>query len=164
MDLARDYESGPKHANGNGKRNGHATTNGMNGHGNEYPSTGPLHTVLSRLLQAGIIEPLNASMLRSPTDLYNTVEKEVLTTFFGGSTKGGKQKDELKIKIQARLESARTEGPDWQPKGKKRMANGDYTGVNGNKRRRLSNGSEVVNGDQLYEDDGTRLDVGLSSF
>ncbi|KAL2066242.1 hypothetical protein VTL71DRAFT_2313 [Oculimacula yallundae] len=163
-DLAAVYDSGPqlhpKH-----KTNGHATTNGtngVNGHDKEHPTTGPLHTVLAHLLQSGMVEIVVESMLRSPTDLYSKIEREVEETFYQGGTKGLKQKEEMKLKIQARLDSARIEGQNlWQMKGKKRMANGDHNGTNGNhKRRRLSNGNCDTAKD-LYEDDGTRLDPTL---
>lgn len=167
-DLATVYESGSE-AHPKRKVNGHANTNGVNGHDNEkeHRTTGPLHTALSHLLRAGLVEVVVDSMLRSPTDLYSKLEKEIEQNFYQGGTKGIKQKEEMKLKVQARIESARTEGQNrWQMKGKKRMANGDHNGVNGShKRRRLSNGSsEVINGDYLYEDDGTRLDVGLPGF
>jgi len=162
-ELAAVYESGAG-AHTNGKVNGHATTNGVNGHDEEHSTIGPLHTALAHLLQAGMVEPVVENMLRSPTDLYNKVEKEVEQAFYQGGTKGLKQKEEMKLKIQARIDSARTEGHNrWQLKGKKRMANGDHNGTNGNhKRRRLSNGgSDIASGDVLYEDDGTRLDSNL---
>ncbi|KAK0114398.1 RNA polymerase III subunit C82 [Cadophora gregata] len=162
-DLAAVYES-VQGARTNEKINGHAAANGINGHEEEHATTGPLHTALAHLLQAGMIEPVVENMLRSPTDLYSKIEKEVEQAFYQGGTKGLKQKEEMKLKIQARIDSARTEGQSrWQMKGKKRMANGDHNGTNGShKRRRLSNGSsDVVNGDRLYEDDGTRLDTNL---
>lgn len=169
-DLAEAYESGTK-TNTNAKTNGHTVANGtngvngVNGHGEAHSSTGPLHTILSHLLQAGIIEPVVESMLQSPTDLYNKIERELLAANFSGSTKGNKQKEELKAQIRSRLNAARTEGRQWHGKAKKRPANGDHNELNGNnKRRRLSSDGGSVNGDYLYEDDGTRLDVGLSSF
>ncbi|KAK2624258.1 hypothetical protein QTJ16_006208 [Diplocarpon rosae] len=173
-DLAAVYESVPAHIsspaphsktihpNGKSKTNGYAATNGVNGQSTEHPSTGSLHTVLAHLLEAGIIEPVVDSMFRSPTDLYNKIEKEVTNTVFGGGTKGVKQKEELKVKIQQRLESIRTEGLQWQPQGKKRFATGSHNGANGShKRRRFSNGDHVTNGDRSYEDDGTRIDLNL---
>ncbi|KAH9218527.1 RNA polymerase III subunit RPC82-domain-containing protein [Leptodontidium sp. 2 PMI_412] len=162
-DLAAVYESGSE-AHTNGQVNGHATTNGVNGHDKEHRTTGPLHTVLAHLLQAGMVEPVLESMLRSPTDLYSKIEREIEQAFFPEGTKGIKQKEEMRHKIQARLDSARTEGQNrWQMKGKKRMANGDHNGTNGShKRRRLSSGSsDVVAGDHLYDDDGTRLEPNL---
>jgi DNA-directed RNA polymerase III subunit RPC3 len=105
-------------------------------------------------------------MFQSPTDTYNKIEKEVLDKFFGGSTKGIKQKEELQNKIKERLQALRLER-EWKPKemkGKKRTPNGDLTsGLNGsNKRRRLADGA--VNIDHFYEDESTRLDVGFPSF
>ncbi|KAJ5042036.1 uncharacterized protein L3040_004596 [Drepanopeziza brunnea f. sp. 'multigermtubi'] len=164
-DLANAYESTTvqeHHPNGNGKMNGHATKNGVNGLSEEHPSTGPLHTVLAHFLEAGIIEPVVESMLRSPTDLYNMAEKEITNQFFSGGTKGIKQKEELKQKIQSRIEAARSDGPQWQPRGMKRKMNGDHNGTSGGlKRRRLSSGEDATKGDLLYEDDGTRLDLNL---
>ncbi|CAL3966946.1 unnamed protein product [Diplocarpon coronariae] len=173
-DLADVYESMPAqlsspalqpntvHPNAKGKTNGHTGTNGVNGQAKEHSSTGSLHMVLAQLLEAGIIEPVVESMLRSPTDLYNKIEKEVTNAVFGGGTKGVRQKEELKVKIQQRLESIRTEGSQWQPRGKKRVLNGSQNGVNGsNKRRRLSNGDHAIDGEHLYEDDGTRIDLNL---
>ncbi|CZT52971.1 related to DNA-directed RNA polymerase III chain RPC82 [Rhynchosporium secalis] len=162
-DLAAVFESGSQ-LQTKPKVNGHATTNGVNGHDKEHRTTGPLHTMLAHMLQAGMVEVVVESMLRSPTDLYSKIEKEVEETFYQGGTKGLKQKEEMKLKIQARMNSARIEGQSlWQMKGKKRMASGDLNGINGNhKRRRLSNGNcDNAYGDHLYEDDGTRLDPNL---
>ena len=163
-DLVRGFEAKDKRINGHA--NGHAAANrinGVNGNGNAI-TAGQLHSVLAQLLQAGLIEPVTETMFRSPTDTYNMVEKEMLQLHYGGSTKGVKQKEELKNKIRDRLQSLRDENRDWEPKaGKKRPRNGELSnGINGSgKRRRLSNGA--VNGDHTYEDDGTRLDVGFSS-
>ncbi len=141
-------------------------SNGANGHGETSAiPNGHLHAILTRLLEAGIIQPVVKSMFRSPTDTYNAIEREVLRDDYGGNTKGAKQKEDLKLKIQSRLRDLRSEG-DWDGKGKKRFLNGSYSnGLNGNnKRRRLSVGGESVNGDNHYEDDGFRLDVGFQSF
>lgn len=169
-DLAGAYESVPAeehHSNGHGKMNGHAGTNGTNGangangHPEEHPATGPLHTLLAHFLEAGLIEPVVESMLRSPADLYNKMEKEITDQYFSGGVKGAKQKEELKLKIQHGVEAARSAGPRWQLTGMKRKMNGGPNGTNGSlKQRSLSHDESTTEGDQLYEDDGTRLDVG----
>lgn len=125
--------------------------------------TGQIHGVLTELLDSGLIQPLSADMFRSPTDTYNAVEKETLQREYGGSTKGTKQKDELKEKIREGLQALRSE-QEWKRMGKKRALNGNHAnGVNGaSKRRRLSNGA--VNGDHYFEHDGPRLDVGFLSL
>jgi DNA-directed RNA polymerase III subunit RPC3 len=147
-------------------------TNGINGQSKDHvpvqapahPNpTGQMHGILTELLQSGLIQPLFEDMFCSPTDTFNKVEKEILQGEYGGSTKGIKQKDELKDKIRARLQDLRSER-EWKPKGKKRALNGNHAnGVNGaSKRRRLSTGA--VNGDHYFEDDSTRLDVGFPSL
>jgi DNA-directed RNA polymerase III subunit RPC3 len=155
-DLEKVYDSKAKsHVNGNG------AANGSNEHGKV--SGGQLHAVLIRLLQARVIQPVTSAMFRSPTDTYEMVEREILKNSYGGSTKGVKQKEELKIKVRTKLQELRSEGQDWHPKGKKRPLNGTQSnGVNGaHKRRRLSDGGTSVNGNHQYEDDGQRLDVGI---
>jgi DNA-directed RNA polymerase III subunit RPC3 len=164
-DLEEAYESKQKnyiHANGHGT----SMVNGTNGQSRSHvSSTGQLHTILAQLLQAGLVEPVVKSMFRSRTDTYKEIERELLHESFGGSTKGVKQKEELKVRILDRLRALRTEGREWKPHGKKRPLNSEH--VNGisvsSKRRRLSNGG-AVNGDHFYDDDGTRLDVGFPSF
>lgn len=163
-DLEAAYES--KHENHvNGNSEGPATaTDNVNGQ-SAVGSVGQLHSVLIKLLETGFVEPVVRSMFLSPTDTYNMVEKEILRESFGGSTKGVKQKEELKLKIKYRLQAIRTER-EWKGRGKKRPLNGEHTnGANGtNKRRRLSIGGSTVSSDHLFEDDGTRLDVGYSSY
>lgn len=136
---------------------------GVNGHSvSPVSSTGHLHSVLTRLLEVGFVEPVVQSMFLSPADTYNKVEREILQEFFGGSTKGAKQKDDLKLKVKNRLQAIRSER-EWKGKGIKRPLNGGHiNGVNGtNKRRRLSNGSSTVSSGHMYEDDGTRLEPTL---
>ncbi|KAF4625732.1 hypothetical protein G7Y89_g12428 [Cudoniella acicularis] len=162
-DLAEAYESNQKEA-AYGKSNGHPTINGVNGHAKVHATTvGQLHNVLYRLLEAGVVEPVVENMLRSPSDIYNKLEKEILKESYGGSTKGTKQKEEVAGRIRDGLQALRSEGRDWKSKANKRPLNGEHTnGINGStKRRRLSHGGGVVNGDHVYEDDGTRLDPDL---
>jgi len=140
--------------------------NGVNGQSKSRPNlVGQMHGMLTEVLEAGLIQPLLVNMFRSPTDTYHKIEKDILRTDYGGSTKGIKQKEELKVKIQARLQALRSER-EWKPKGKKRTLNGNHAnGLNGtNKRRRLSSGGGAVNGDHYFEDDGKRLDVGFPSL
>jgi DNA-directed RNA polymerase III subunit RPC3 len=163
-DLTAAYESKRK-TQSNGHTNGHTTKNGANGQSKpRIISTGKLHAILERLLETGYIEIVQEGMSLSPSDTYNKIEREILQTQFGGSTKGAKQKDELKAKVQHRLRELR-ESREWKAKGKKRPLNGGVNGINGaNKRRRLSNGEQTVNGDFNFdedEDDETRLDVGF---
>jgi DNA-directed RNA polymerase III subunit RPC3 len=164
-ELVTGYEVRLAEAEAKKKREGYLT-NGVNGQSKPQPNpASQMHGMLVELLGNGLIEPLFESMFRSPTDTYNKIEKEVLHREYGGSTKGIKQKDELKAKIQSRLQDLRSDR-EWKPKGKKRSLNGNHaTGVNGaSKRRRLSSGGGAVNGDHYFEDDGTRLDVGFPSL
>ncbi|KAI1004969.1 DNA-directed RNA polymerase III subunit rpc-3 [Podosphaera aphanis] len=117
---------------------------------------GQLHSVLLRLLQAGVIEEVFEHMFRSPTDTYNQIEKEVVGLYFGGSAKGAKQVEELKMKVQARLQSMRSNTQKWQMKGKKRSHNNNDLN-NSSKRRRLSDNG-TFNVDHYYEDNGAQLD------
>ncbi|RDW71403.1 hypothetical protein BP6252_07966 [Coleophoma cylindrospora] len=162
-DLTAAYEA--QKPTSNGHSNGHSATNGVsytngdhvNGvHDSQVHSTGQLHAILHQLLEAGFIEPVNQIMFTSPTDLYNKVEKELLPA---GGTKGIKQKEELRLAIEGRMQALRDQRPDWRPKGNnKRPHNGD--GPNGTiKRRRLSNGA--VNGNSQYLDESIRLDSEL---
>ncbi len=163
--LVSGYESRLAEAEAKKKRDRHLA-NGVNGQNKPHPNpAGQMHVMLTELLENGLIEPLFENMFRSPTDTFNQIEKEILQRDYNGSTKGVKQKDDLKFKIQARLEDLRSERV-WKPKGKKRPLNGNHaTGVNGaSKRRRLSNGGGAINGDHYFEDDGARLDVGFPSL
>jgi DNA-directed RNA polymerase III subunit RPC3 len=145
LEGAYDAKS-KKHVNGHDEMD---VTNGANGHGEtSIIPNGQLHAILIRLLEAGVIQPVVKSMFRSPTDTYNAIEREVLRDEYGGNTKGAKQKEDLKLKIQSRLRDLRSEG-DWD---------------GNNKRRRLSIGVESVHGDNHYEDNGFRLDVGFQSL
>jgi DNA-directed RNA polymerase III subunit RPC3 len=160
-DLAEAYQSKEKpHINGKG--GGHAPVNGMNGLANGHISSA-LDSILIRLLQAGLIETVTGNMFRSPTDTYNKVEKEILQSNFGGSTKGVKQKDELKAMIKDQLQAMRSECPDWTPKGNKRALNGDpVNGFSGTgKRRKLSENGGAANGDQIFKVEDSGLDVGF---
>ena len=155
-DLAEAYESKEKpHTNGKS----YAPVNGINGHAS---IAGQLDCILIELLQAGLVETVTESMFRSPTDTFTHVEKEILQLHFGGSTKGGKQKEELKAMVKDRLQTIRSDGPDWRRKGNKRAMNGDpVNGLNGSgKRRRLSDGDGVISDEKICTDDGNILDVG----
>ncbi|KUJ08472.1 DNA directed RNA polymerase-like protein III subunit Rpc82 [Mollisia scopiformis] len=162
-DLVTAYESKNKdHANGNAE--GSSTiTNDVNGQSvSPVDSIGQLHSVLIQLLDSGFVEPVVRSMFHSPEDTHSMIERQILQESFGGSTKGAKQKDELKLKIKNRMNAIRAER-EWKGNAKKRPLNGEHiNGINGtNKRRRLSNGSSTVSGDPLIEDDGSRLDPTL---
>lgn len=164
--LEAAYESKhEQHVNGNAEGSS-VIPNGVNGHNvSSVTSIGHLHALLNRLLEVGFVEPVIQNMFLSPADTYNKVERDILQESFGGSTKGAKQKDDLKLKVRNRLQAIRSDR-EWKGGSVKRPLNGGYiNGVNGtNKRRRLSNGSSTVSSDHLYEDDGTRLEVGFSSF
>lgn len=146
----------------NGKEDDAPSTNGINGdHGPErVRSTQQLHTILIQLLEAGIIEPVDPQMLRSPADTHNLFEKEIMREYRDG-VKGAKGKEEVASKIRDRMRTLRAETSYWQPKtGGKRSLGGDgYTnGVS--KKRKLLNGS--VNGHSNgVEDGGAELDVGF---
>lgn len=163
-ELAAAYESkNQDHVNGN-TGSSSAFSNGVNGHtASPIDSVGHLHTVVNKLLETGFVEPVAQSMFRSPTDTYNMIEREILQESFGGSTKGAKQKEDLKGRVNSRFSNIKAER-NWKGQAKKRHLNGDHNGINGtNKRRRLDNGSSTDSGDHFLEDDGTRLDVGFSS-
>lgn len=161
-DLADAYISAQKHVNGNnGIPNG---TNGTNGTSDGLiRSAGQLDAVLYKLLEAEFLEPVVPNMFISPSDTYSNMEREVLQVFFGGSTKGVKQKDELKTKVRDRLQALETERKRWRPTGNKRPSTFNTNGVNGiNKRRKLSNGIDSINGHHEEDDeDEVLLDVGL---
>ena len=154
----------------NGDSNGHVVINGsMPNDGTSslhVPSDAQLDVILCDLLETGFVEPVVQSMFRSPTDTYSHVEKEILQNVYGGSTKGTKQKDELKGRVRERLQEIRSEGRDWEVQSNKRaLDGGSANGINGTaKRRRLSNGS--VNGRSTlhHQDKGIRIDVGLLAF
>ncbi|RKF65850.1 DNA-directed RNA polymerase III subunit rpc3 [Erysiphe neolycopersici] len=137
---------------------------GQRNYKEEYISTpGQFHSTILKLLQVGVLEEVSEHMFRSPSDTYNRIEKEILRLYFGGSTKGNKQKEELKHKVRARLQSLRCDTQKWQIGVKRKPTNGEFTnGVNCmNKRRKLANGDTNHNNENNYEDDGTRLDPEL---
>lgn len=159
-DLVEAYESKPNHhANGNG--NSRPLTNGVNGHHKAYSTTaGQLHGILHQLLEGGIIEPVVEDMFRSPSDMYNKVEKQITKDEFGGSTKGAKQKAELEHKVRQKLQEARSVSQKWA--GKKRPFNGNLANGNSTKRRKIMNGEAVH--EHTYENDSERLDVGSLAY
>lgn len=123
---------------------------------------GQLHAVLLRLLQVGVVEEVLAHMFSSPSDTYSRIEKETTMMYFGGSIKGAKQKEELKMKVRARLHALRSDTQKWQIKGKKRPLNGELSGSTSqvNKRRKIS-GDGTSSIEYVYEDKGLQLDVSL---
>lgn len=151
-DFEKVYESKANgHINGNGRANG-VSENGQT----PTISVGQLHSVLGRLLEARVIQPVVKTMFRSPQDTFDMVERELLKNNYGGATKG-KQRDELNNQIRHQMNTIRSEGQDWRPKGNKRPLHGANS--NGaNKRRRLSISGTSVNSYE-EEDDGTRLNV-----
>ncbi|KAL3418680.1 RNA polymerase III subunit RPC82 [Phlyctema vagabunda] len=162
-DLVAAYDSIQKPLT-NGRTNGHSNSNGdahdTNGKAaSNVIHTGQLHTILYQLLDSGFLEPVTAAMFISPTDTYNMVEREELQNNYGGSTKGVKQKDELKSTVMKRMQAIAEEGRKWRPMGtNKRGYNGD--GANGaSKRQKLSN--STTNGRIEYQDEGIRLDSDL---
>jgi DNA-directed RNA polymerase III subunit RPC3 len=129
-------------------------------------SPAQLDSILYKLLEAGLVEPVTDIMFRSPDDTYNEVEKAILDTEFAGGTKGTKQKETLKGLIRDKLDFLRVESRNWKPKGNKRKLDGaPLNGTNGSaKRRKLSNGSLAINGNHAHEHEGLRLEVGSTSF
>ncbi|CCU81166.1 unnamed protein product [Blumeria hordei] len=121
-------------------------------------SVGHLHSILLRLLQAGVVEEVAEHMFCSPTDTYNNTEREVLQLYYGGDTKGSKQKEELKIRVKTRLQSLRSDAKIWRSKGKKRQyENSNLGGLNNiGKPTPLSNGIEI-DSNHHYEDLGLQL-------
>lgn len=124
-----------------------------------------LDSILCDLLEVNLLEPVVNLSFRSPDDTYNEVEHNIVKTEFSGSTKGTKQKEQLKMRIRETLADLRSHRETWKPKGNKRKADSSLSnGTNGDaKRRRFSNGSHPVNGHHVENDDSLRLDVGFSS-
>ncbi|RFU32687.1 hypothetical protein B7463_g3665, partial [Scytalidium lignicola] len=166
-DLADAYVSARKYVNDNSDEpngtngsNSNAQTNGS--HDTLIKSAGQLDAILYELLEAGFLEPVVPDMFMTPSDTYRKVEREILQHYFSGGPKGTKQKEELKQKVQFRLQALMAERKNWKPTGNKRASNFESNGVNGtSKRRRLSNGIESVNGHHTYEDNGISLDRNL---
>jgi DNA-directed RNA polymerase III subunit RPC3 len=167
-DLARACESKGKsdaaHINTNEItelcKNGLPST--PNGQPQDLASDSLEHT-LSRLLDAGLVEPVVQRMFQSPSDTYNEVEKELLNRSFNGSTRGPKQKEELKSKIIEKLRDMRSESKSWQRKGGKRVSNGMHMN-GGEKRRKLVNGnSSMVSESYSHHGESYGLDVGFLS-
>ncbi|KIM98849.1 hypothetical protein OIDMADRAFT_126614, partial [Oidiodendron maius Zn] len=122
-----------------------------------------LDSILCKLLEATLLQPATHLSFRSPDDTYNEVEQKLLRDEFSGSTKGTKQKEQLKSRIRETLESMRSEGQNWKLKCSKRKFDGELSnGTNGSaKRRRFSNGSFAVNGNHAHDDESLRLDRDL---
>jgi DNA-directed RNA polymerase III subunit RPC3 len=147
---------------GNGHGNIPTLTNGIQNWANGNPDVTRLHNlddVLCRLLEAELIEPVVESIFLSPSDTYHKVEREILHSHFGGSTKGTKQKDDLKSKVIDGLRAIRHQRKIWAGKGNKRPANGVHT--NGpQKRQKLANGINNRNGTpHEYQDECKSLNV-----
>jgi hypothetical protein len=127
--------------------------------GNHAPdkisSTQQLHTTLVQLLEAGLIEPVGTSMLRSPNDTYQLLEREILRDYRDG-VKGAKGKEEVAGKVRERMRRLRSEASYWQPKSGNRALNGGAHTNGINKKRRLMNGA--VNGDSGADE--VELEVG----
>lgn len=150
----------------NGQSNGHSASNGINGHvKSNRLSAGQLDRILIELLELGLVEPVVERIFRSPADAMEEITGEILRQDYNGEAKG-KAKDALQAKASNRLQKLESDGLEWRSKVLKRPASGVLTnGVNGSsKRRKLSHNDDSVNGDSAFEDDGTRLDVGSSSF
>jgi DNA-directed RNA polymerase III subunit RPC3 len=117
-------------------------------------------SALSKLVEAGLIEAVVPNMFRSPNDTYQVVEKEILQNHFGGSTRGLKQKDEVKNMIRQGMRDIRSEGHASTPKkGLKRGHDGGHAASG--KRRQLNNGVAATNGmvRDDEEDEYTNLNV-----
>ncbi len=159
-DLTEAYQSKQKT---NISGNGHSAMNGANDQSQySVTSTGQLHSILTQLLQVGYLEPVVEHMFHSQTDTYNKIEQELMMK--SPNSKSAKEKAEQKEVIRNRLQELRAERT-WKPANdKKRPFNVELAnGANGsNKRRRLSNGNGALYGDRYPEDDGTRIEVGLS--
>jgi hypothetical protein len=128
-------------------------TNGVNGShaADKITSTQQLHKTLVQLLEAGIIEPVAASTLRSPNDTHQMLEREVLRDYRDG-VKGKNGKEEVAGRIRERMRRLRSEESYWQPKAVRGRVNGEPH-VNGiKKKRKLANG--------YSEDDDVELEVG----
>jgi DNA-directed RNA polymerase III subunit RPC3 len=125
-----------------------------------------LSSILCKLLEATLLQPVTNLSFQSPDDTYLEVERNLLRDEFQGGTKGPKQKELLKNRIRDTLEPLRSESQIWKPKGNKRKPDNELSnGTNGSaKRRRYSNGSLTVNGNHAPEDESLRLDVGSSSY
>jgi DNA-directed RNA polymerase III subunit RPC3 len=154
-----------KHNGGaNGGANDSGVVNGMNGDSENYGYTENLESTLFQLLQAGYVEPVTRRLFRSPTDTRNEIEKNILKEKYDGSTKGTKQKDELKHIVRNQMQALRAEDINLQPVGKKRLLNGhgNGSGKNGHsKRRKFSHDDHAINGNRGYEYTSVRLEVGF---
>jgi len=124
-------------------------SNGINGSHSihKISSTQQLHTILIQLLEAGIIEPVVPSMLRSPNDTYHLLEREILRDYRDG-VKGAKGKEEVASKIRDRMRKLRSEASFWQPKSGNHTLNGNAR-TSSIKKRKLVNGT--VNGHSADE-------------
>lgn len=119
-----------------GTLNGHdhgdqGSTNGTTR--DQWHTSGEMDEALWELLEAGLLEPVTKPIFHSPSDTYNAVEKQILDRDYGGSLRGPKQKEEIKSVIRDRLRDLRSEGREVPLPQKKRAVNGD-------KKRRLTNG------------------------
>lgn len=146
-ELVRAYEQNQT------SKAAHSQTNGVNGSHNadKISSTQQLHTTLVQLLDARLIEPVAASMLRSPNETYQLIEREILREYRDG-VKGAKGKEEVAARVRERMRRLRSEAAFWQPKSVKRAMNGNGHTNGASKKRKLVNG--------YSEDDEVELEVG----
>lgn len=147
----------------NGGVNGFGVANGVNGGSEQFGYSEKLEEKLFQLREAGYIESVTRRLFRSPTDTRNEIEKDILKTRYGGSTKGTKQKDELKQTVRSELQALRADDDvDLQTIVRKRRANGNGSEMNGHsKRMKYSHNGREVNGDHSLEYTGVRLEVGF---
>lgn len=121
----------------NGHTNGsHETSSGL------IESEEHLNAVLSRLIQAEIIETIRPDSLRNPTEVYREIEADVTKTAPG--EKASKNKIEQHVEIVNRFRSHRD-----QSKALKRQL--DLSTGPSTKRRKLQNGSSQ-SGDYVFDD------------
>ncbi|KAK3944492.1 DNA-directed RNA polymerase III subunit RPC3 [Diplogelasinospora grovesii] len=97
--------------------------NGVNGHSHSpkkpdlpVKSIAQLNSILSRLVEAELIDAVHARTFQSPDDIFRDVEKEVIKTHFPNGVKGGKAKIELEESIAEGLRKVRSDSKSLKRK------------------------------------------------
>jgi len=152
--------------------NGHANGDAMDvemTNGDNHKKTGLTHgqldSILYELLQCGYLQPVTATLFKSPADTYDDVEQEILRASGGErGTKGSKKAEEIKNLIRSQLKELREKDNKWTPlfKGNKRPRDA-YDSMGPDKRRKLANGASVNGVSHGLQEDNIKLDVGSST-
>lgn len=119
-----------------------------------------IDSILYKLLQCGYLQPVSASMFKSPADVYNDIEQELLKRM-DGPAKGPKKQEELKGNVRRQMQDLRDKAGKWQPltKGNKRSRDASES-IGPDKRRKLTNGASVNGNSHELDGEDIRLDVG----